>query len=200
MINKSRQPQPQPQQTYTFTFEELNLIESIQALWIQYVMWERSLLLAQAFKSPDFSAVQNRVYRIPMEFYNTLRIFYGNTLAQQFLNYIQRRLIIERDLMNGFLTNDQNAVNSATQQLYENADEIASFLGQTPYWEESQWKTFLYQDISLFISEAIAVLSGEYEREIGIYESILNNASEIGRYMAFGLIESSRNATQKSTI
>jgi len=60
---------------YDISFEDLNIIQSIQALWIQYVMWERSLLIAQAFNNPNLEAVQNRVYRIPLDFYNTLRIF-----------------------------------------------------------------------------------------------------------------------------
>jgi hypothetical protein len=68
---------------------------------------------------------------------------------------------------------------------------LAKYLGQFPYWDESQWKSFLYQDISMFIDEIRAILLGEYEREIGIYERILTNASAIGRYMAAGILQTS---------
>jgi hypothetical protein len=107
----------QPNETfYNISFENLNVIENIQALWIEYVMWERSLLEAQVFNNPNLEAVQNRVYKIPMDFYNTLRIFYGSSIAQQLLNYIQRRLLIEGSLVNAMIANDQNAVDTYTQE------------------------------------------------------------------------------------
>ncbi len=170
------------------TFEELNILKSMITLWTNYAMWTRSLMISTLLGLPDIQAVRKRVYDLPMEFYSTLRIFFGDKIAQQFLNYFQRSVVIQAQLMAALADNDQNAADTYTQELYRNADEMAAFLGQFPYWDESQWKQYLYNDINLYLQETRAYMQGDYEREIGIYERILLNASDIGQYMAKGIL------------
>ncbi|HVI39602.1 MAG TPA: hypothetical protein VM577_02995, partial [Anaerovoracaceae bacterium] len=160
-----------------FTIEQYNILNHLITLWTHYQMWTRSLFIAKEENLQNLSAVQDRVYEIPMDFYNTMRVFYGDRLAQQFSNAIQRYIIIQINLMDAMLANDPDAANTYTQQLYESADEIATLLSQTPYWDLEQWKSLLYQDISLTIEDFRARLTGDYEREISIYERMLLNAT-----------------------
>ena len=170
------------------TFEELNILQNMITLWTNYEMWMRSLMISTLLNLPQSQAVRNRVYALPTEFYSTLRVFHGDRIAQQFLNYFQKYIVLQAQLIDALERNDQNAADTYTQELYRNADEIAAFLGQFPYWDESQWKQYLYTDINLYLQEARAFMQGDYEREIGIYERILLNASDIGRYMARGIL------------
>lgn len=182
--------QEQPYEVfYNITFSDLNVIDGIQRLWTQYVMWVRALLMALAFDDPNLAAILNRLYRVPLDFYNTLRIFYGDQIAQEMMNYLQRRLIIEGRLINAMITGGQESVDAYTLEYYKNADELAEYLGRFPYWDAARWQTLLYNDISMTFDEIQAILLGEYEREIDIYERILNNATTIGRYMAAGILE-----------
>ena len=174
---------------YNISFVNLNIIDRIQDLWSQYVMWERALLMAQAFNNPNLEEIQNRLYRIPLDFYDNLRVFYGDRIAQQMLNYLQARVILERKLINAMITGNQEIVDIYTQKLYQNADELSDYLGQFPYWDSAQWKTLLYTDIGMLFDEIRAVLLGDYEREIEIFERELLNATAIGRYMAAGILE-----------
>lgn len=175
-----------------FTFAQLNILNNLISLWQRYTMWTRALFFSKMENSPNLAAIQNRVNQLPMDFYNTLRVFYGERLAEQFLNSFQRYIIIQSYLMEAMIDNDQAGVNSFGQQLYATADEIASFLSQSPYWDLQQWKALLYQDISMSIAEFRAALTGDHETEISIFERLLLNAAEIGGYMASGIFQSTR--------
>lgn len=176
------------QQQECYTFQEINILKNMITLWTNYAMWTRSLLISTVLNLPESQVIRNRVYDLPAEFYSILRVFYGDSIAQQFLNYFQRYIIIQANLINALSSNDQDTANIHTQELYQNADEIAAFLGQFPYWDESQWKQYLYQDINMYLEEARAFMTGEYEREIGIYDRILINAGNIGEYMTRGIL------------
>ena len=172
------------------TFEQLNILNNLISLWQRYTMWTRALFFSKMENSPNLAAIQNQVNHLPMDFYNTLRVFYGERLAEQFLNSFQRYTIIQSNLMDAMIENDQDAVNAFVQELYTMADEIASFLSQSPYWNLEQWKALFYQDISMSIAEFRAAIASEHETEIRIFERLLLNAAEIGGYMASGIIQS----------
>ena len=197
MVSKQERGYPmihkfQESERQCFTFEQFNILNNLISLWQRYTMWTRSLFLSKKENSPNILAVQNRYYQIPMDFYNTLRVFYGERLAEQFLNIFQRYILIQANLMDALLANDQDRIDTLTQAWYSSADEIASLLSRLPYWNVDVWKTLLYQDISMTIANFNAALTGEYEREISIYERLLLNAAEIGGYMASGIFQSTQ--------
>lgn len=195
MVSKQERGYPmihkfQEYERQCFTLEQFNILNNLISLWQRYTMWTRSLFLSKEGNSPNLLAVQNRFYQLPMEFYNTLRVFYGERLAGQFLNSFQRYILIQANLMDAMIANDQEKVNDFGQQLYASADEIAAFLSQAPYWSFEVWKSLLYQDVSNTIAEFRASLTDEHELEISIYERLLLNAAEIGGYMASGIFQS----------
>lgn len=65
-------------------------------------------------------------------------------------------------------------------------------MGQYSYWNTQQWKNYLYKDQQLYLQEIVALLTGDYQSEIGIFEQIVRNLQEMGRYMASGIVGSIR--------
>lgn len=185
MIKKLQQFDPS-----AFTLTEYNIYRNIVDLWSRYIMWTRSLFFSKAGDQPNLEAVQNRVMQIPTEFYSTLRIFYGDRLAQQISNLLQIYFIIKSHLMDAMIAGDQNAVDEYTRQLYASAGELSELFAQAPYWDAEQWRSLLYQDIRMSIEEFRSLLAGDYEREISVYERLLLNGVDIGNYMASGIVES----------
>lgn len=177
---------------YSLTFEQINILNNVVSLWQRYVIWSRALFLSKMENSANLGAVQNRVNQLPVDFYNVLRVFFGERRAEQFLVSFQLYVRAHSNMMNAMIANDQEAVNAAGQQLYARADEIAAFFARSPYWSLQQWQSLLYRDISLSISEFRAALTGEHEIEISIFERLLLNASEIGEYMARGIFQSTQ--------
>lgn len=178
------------QETSTcITFEKMNLINDIRSLWLQLALWMRSFIISSANDSGDLAATTGRLYQVPKDFYNTLRIMYGRALAEHFLTLMTRYIVTAVRLMDALKNNNQNAINARTEQWYQIADEIAAFLAQNPIWDESYWRALLYQNISMTINQMLAVLKGYYEREISIYERINTRAIVIADYMSKGILQ-----------
>lgn len=170
----------------------LELIDNIQTLWILYAIWERSAVLGKFLASTTQMPAQSRVFEMPLEFYNILRTYYDEDFTRQFQNFFSNRINIENNILNSMISNDQNAVNTYTQEYISNSGKIAELLGQYSYWDTSQWKNYLYKDQQLYLQEIVAFLTGDYQSEIGIFEQIVRNAQEMGRYMASGIVGSIR--------
>lgn len=171
-----------------FTFEKLNILANLLTLWNRYAIWTRSLMISTFLDLPQNEAVKKRIYNLPSEFYNTMRVFFGEQIAQQFQYLFQKHLVLLAQLSEALINNDQESADQFTRELYQNADSMAAFFGLFPYWQEAQWKQYLYNDISLSLQEAGAYLTGDYDREIEIYERLLINAANMGEYMASGIM------------
>ncbi|HWQ77976.1 MAG TPA: hypothetical protein VN381_04130 [Anaerovoracaceae bacterium] len=73
--------------------------------------------------------------------------------------------------------------------LYKSTDDIADFLARiNPYWDISQWQNLLYQLNSMIITEMVAMLSEEYDRELDIRDRLLKHSLMMGDYMARGVM------------
>ena len=182
---------PRYQQEYN-PKEALTIINDLQILWALYFTWARTAFLGRLFNLPTMIPAQNLLKNIPSDFHNVLRRFYGDELSQQFQNYLRNRIGLEENIINAMMSNDQNAVDIYSKEYIKNADTIAEFLGTFAFWDEKQWKTYLYNDINLFFEEIRALLTGDFEKEADIFTGEINNAMEIGRYMAAGIVRDIR--------
>ena len=75
-----------------------------------------------------------------------------------------------------------------TRELYANADRISTFFDQFPRWDKNIWQQFLYSDIRLYLHQITAMMSGNYNEAITMFDRIVSNAIDMGNYMAFGII------------
>ena len=182
---------------YSATYEQVNTLITFQKLWTKLSMWLRSLLISTAEDLDNKEAVTYELYRIPTEFYNIFKVFYGPLISQQFLKLLSTFVTSARQLIEAMKGGDSEAVNSAAAQMYQTADQLAEFLSRINiYWDEDQWKYLLNQFVKLFIDETVAMLSGNYEQEIIIFNRLDDITDIMGSYMARGIIARSERPTQ----
>lgn len=177
-----------PESGYLVTYEQLNTLITFLKLWSQLGMWTRSLMVSIVGNLENKTAVVNQLFSIPTEFYNTFRIFYGPVISQQLLNLLTNFITNEWSLIDALNSGDQERADDSTISLYQSADELASLLSKLNiYWDEDQWKSLLYQYIKLLIDEMVAMLAGDHEREIEIYNRMDDVTDLLGSYMARGI-------------
>jgi len=112
-------------------------------------------------------AVGERLYRIPVDFYNRLQLIFGAQGAQGFLNLLSQHIVLMMETTNAMYNGDNDALNSNTQLLYQNADELAYYLVTlNPYWTKAQWSTLLDQYINMTLQEMVALASGDFEESV----------------------------------
>lgn len=152
-------------------------------------MWLRSMLVSTAEGLENREAVMYRLHSVISDFYSIFRVFYGPLIAQQFSDMLTRLVTNARMLVESMKVGNQEGVDAAAAQMYRVADDLSSLFARINiYWDQEQWNYLLYQFVRMFIEETVAMLSGDYELEIAIYERLDDITDIMGSYMARGII------------
>lgn len=174
------------------TYEQMNIITNTQNLWLRMGFLIRNLMIA-VFRDPDrVQSTADQLYNfLTADFYHYFSFVYGPQIAQQFTNYLTNGISDIWRLFEGISTNNQEAVNSATVDLYSIADQLSAFLASiNPYWSADQWRSFFYQFNRTTIEEAMALASNDFTKEYQLFDQVEKLGLVMGDYMARGTIAS----------
>jgi hypothetical protein len=70
-------------------------------------------------------------------------------------------VVLMDGLISAQMAGDIEEVNRNTQLLYQNADELAAFMASVnPFWDETRWRTILYDILRNLIVESTTFLTG----------------------------------------
>lgn len=164
------------------------LSNQLRMLWMEHVFWTRLAILSTVFDLPDATVVTARLLRNPKDFEAVLKQYYGEETASKFADLLTKHLTIAAELVTASKAGDTAGATDAERRWYENADEIAAFLGEiNPYWSEREWRKMLYDHLSLTKDEAVDILTGNYENSIGVFENIEHQALAMADMMTQGI-------------
>ena len=187
MVSKRRQEQ---QMVTYIPYGQMNLIINFRALWLNLAMWSRSFLLSIATGLPNTKAVSDRLYEVPVQLGSLLQLIFGQQSAETFVNLLSTHIVQMETTMMAQKNGNNQAVSDSVKLLYQNADELATFLSQiNPFWFQTQWQNLLYTYISMTFEQTTALLSGDYVKDIQVFDRIQFQTSLIGDYMANGIIQ-----------
>jgi len=169
---------------------EVDLRNVIRKLWEQHIVWTRMTLISMIKDLPDVDFVTNRLLQNPIDFKNVLKKFYGDDIASKFSDSFKNHLVIAAELVKAAKAGYSKEAADAEKRWYANADEIANFLSRiNPYWSEEYWRTMLYEHLKMTKSEAVNILTNNYEKGITDYDEIENQALKMADVMADGIIK-----------
>lgn len=171
-----------------FTARQVNLRDQLRMLWEQHVYWTRFFIISTAASLGDLPDVTNRLLQNPGDFGAALTPFYGARVAGQFQELLREHLLIGGDLVTAAKNQDPAKVDEDRTKWYENAAQIARFLGQiNPCWSESKWQTMLDDHLAMTEQEAMLRLAGRYPEDIRMFDRIEAEALEMADYMTEGM-------------
>jgi hypothetical protein len=171
-------------------YGQMNVIINYRTLWLNLCMWTRSYLLSIASGLPNTQVVSDRMYQIPVQLGSILQLVFGQQTAERFINLLSTHIIQMQAAISAQKNNDVQGLASSVDQLYQNAGEIALFLSQiNPFWAAAQWENLLFTYINMTFQQSTAMLSGDYARDVQIFDRIQYQTLLIGDYMANGIIQ-----------
>lgn len=171
------------------TYDQMNAIIGIRMFWFELVTWVRNYMLSRYMGLGNVEEVYARLLQVPVEYVNSLKQIFGDRVAEEYVELFYTYI----DLLNAFITaqmdNNIEEVDRITQLLYQNADERAAFITSVnpDFWDESQWRDRLYNNLRSTIDESTTFLMGDYARNIDIYSRLLDQAESTSNYFAQGL-------------
>lgn len=182
-------PTPAPSQLPYLTYEQMNIINEFRFHVLELAIWGRSLALSLKYKLPDTEAIYARLLEVPSHFYDSMSTFYGQEIAEQFLNLLTQHLISFRTLTEALLSGDQAAADASLKQFYANADQISEFFARlSPFWDKRQWQNLLYQYIQMIYYHIQAIVTENHAMEIQIFDRIQYHTVLLGDYLARGVL------------
>lgn len=170
------------------SYDEMNEIFGVMMFWFELVTWVRNYMLSRYLNLGSTEAVFQRLLRVPADYINALRQVFGDMVTEDYIQLFYTYI----DLIDAFITAQMEGnideINRVTQLLYKNADERAAFIASlNPYWDETEWRNRLYNNLRSTIDESTSFLAGDYARNIDIFSTILDQAESTGNYFTEGL-------------
>ncbi|CAI8841939.1 hypothetical protein KOY_04111 [Bacillus cereus VDM021] len=120
---------------------------------------------------------------------NSLKPFYGQNAVTKYGNLIKDHLVIAADLVKAAKAGNQNAASTAEKKWYTNADEIVEFLNSiNPYIPKEEFRKMFYEHLALTKSEAVSILSKDYQSSVHLYDRIEKEALESETLISGGFL------------
>lgn len=162
----------------------------MRLLWQQHVAWTRMAILSIIFNLPDVNFTITRLLQNAPDMGNSLKPFYGENAALKYSNLIKDHLVIAADLVKAAKAGDQNAASIAEKKWYSNADDIVEFLNRiNPYISKEKFRKMFYEHLALTKSEAVSILSKDYQSGVQLYDKIEREALEMADTIYKGVIK-----------
>jgi LysM repeat protein len=159
-----------------------------RSLWEQHVAWTRMTILGALYGSPDLHETLNRLLRNASDMAAIIRRYYGPAAASRFEELVRQHLLIAVDLVNAAKAGDAEAAGAAERRWYANAVDIASLLaGLDPFWSQETFRPMLFEHLALTKAEAVAILGGEFQRSVELYDTIEKQALGMADELSSGM-------------
>jgi len=174
----------------TIPYGQMNLIVNFRTLWLNLAIWTRSFMQSIASGLPNTQVVSERLYQVPMQISTLLQLVFGQEASEGFTNLLSRQIVTLEQVIIAQKDGDAQAAKENTERLYQINQEIANYLGKlNPFWFPPQWLNLLDYYVSLSLNESTAMLSGNYESDVQLFDRIQYQTLLIGDYMANGIIQ-----------
>ena len=169
------------------TYGQMNLIFRARNLWREFVVWSRVYLISRVAGIGMAEDVFNRIYLIPTQFGDIMRLVFGDQAAEKSIQLLSSTVILLRNLVEAIIADDRAAVDQLVRDLYKIADERAAHLASiNPFWDEIQWKYLIYTFYSYSFQEIMSILTSD-PRNIDLFDRFLQYADTMGVYFSQGL-------------
>lgn len=170
---------------------QVNMMFQSRIIWRDLASWIRAYLNSVYSGLPNqAAAVEKKIIEVLSENSNIIDLVFGEHNAEQYFDLLMDFVSISKSFVAAQVNNDTDAANEYAKQLYENANKRATFLSEiNPFWSKEEWISLFYPFIQMTIEESTTLLNQEFDKNIEIYDRILNHTSKMGDYFSRGIID-----------
>lgn len=185
-INSGLSVTPQSD-TQCVTYEQMNQIYIIKMLWYELFNWTRAYMLSRYRGIGNSAEVRARLEQVPTKYTQQIHQIFGVD-PEVYIELFNIYINLVDNLITAQLEGDVNAINQTVQLLYQNADQRAEFIASiNPDWSTTVWRDALYTNLRNTIDESTSFLTGDYDRSLDIFRTLLDQAEDVSSYFAQGV-------------
>ncbi len=170
------------------TYEQLNDIYTVGMFWFELNAWVRRYMLSRYAGIGNPEMAYARLQQVVVDFVNTMQEFFPEFDADAYLQLFFEYTELLDEFLTAMMENDVNEVNRITRELYNNADARTAFAASiSPLWDENQWRSVMYENLSYTIQESTTFLTEDYARNIDIFTRLMDRAETLSSFLSQSL-------------
>lgn len=174
---------------FWMSMNQVNLLNQMNLMWLEHVLWTRLLLISIAGNLGDLEATKARLLENPRDIANIFRRYYGNNVANIIQTLLTEHLSIGYDLIVALKNGNETRAQELNTAWYRNADEMAeAFSSINPFYPKEEVKHMLYEHLRLTTEEVSARLQGNYEEDIKLYDMVQREALQMSEFFVNGIV------------
>ena len=176
--------------SYWVSINQVRLIEQMNLVWEQHIMWTRMLLISIAENLKDLEATETRLLKNPKDIANIFRIYYGNNIANRIQELLTEHLAIGKELIVALKNKNQDQATKLNTQWYQNADKMAeAFSSINPFYPREEIRKMLYEHLNLTSKEVEYRLNGNYTEDIRAYDMVQKEILKMAQFFVNGIVK-----------
>ncbi len=175
---------------YWISKPQVDLLEHMNLVWIEHILWTRMLLISIAENLSDLSATKERLLKNPKDIADVFKNYYGDRIANKIQELLTEHLVIGGDLIVALKNNNQKLASTLNTKWYKNADDMAeSFSSINPFYPKEEIRQMLYKHLELTTNEVSARLKRDYRQDIKAYDMVQEEILEMSRFFVNGIVK-----------
>ena len=175
--------------SYWVSMNQVQLLQQMNLVWEQHIMWTRMLLISIAENLNDLDATQARLLRNPKNIANVFRRYYGIVVANKIQQLLTEHLGIGKDLIVELKNTNQEEATRLNTKWYQNADEMAeAFSSINPFYPKEEIRNMLYEHLRLTTNEVNNRLQGNYVADINSYDMVQKEILKMSQFFVNGIV------------
>lgn len=175
--------------SYWVSMNQVQLLQQMNLVWEQHIMWTRMLLISIAENLNDLDATQARLLRNPKDIADVFRRYYGIVVANKIQQLLTEHLSIGKDLIVALKNKNQEEATKLNTKWYQNADEMAeAFSSINPFYPKEEIRNMLYEHLRLITNEVNNRLQGNYVADINSYDMVQKEILKMSQFFVNGIV------------
>ena len=165
--------------------------DALRGLWIDHIFWVRAVVDAR-FDGNEGAAVaaEQQVVANARAIAGAIQPFYGEAASTQLFELLAGHWGAISDYLDATLADSKAEQDAAFQQLVDNANAIAQFLGgANPYWPVDTVSSLLMAHGSHHVQQVQQFATGDFEQEAQTWAMMKDHMYVIADALAGGLAQ-----------
>jgi hypothetical protein len=181
------------------TPSQVELTYNVRLILKRLLIWTRLYFVNSFTGTGTAETLFSRLLQENSGFADLILPFFGRRDSERNAQLLNQFAYTFRDLITTMLSGNNNAVNDIVNRLYQNNSDRAAFLASiNPYLNETVWKNYLDTYLQYLLEEVNAYTSGDYNRDIELFDKLNNLTNNMGDYFAQSLYTYITSGSQTS--
>jgi hypothetical protein len=125
-----------------------------------------------------------------MQYDDLLKTVFDAELVDELTAVVYEQVDLINALITSQMVGDIEEANKVVHLLYQNIDKRADVNARmNPYINRDSWKNILHNYMDATISEIVSYLAGDYERNIAIFQRLIDQTELVNKEFSEAMVE-----------